>query len=88
MKPVTTPILDGHGRDLDRGHEVPADSLKYFWDEKDDFKRWVGYEEWAQKNPDRARFLDNLVFERNWAEKCIGVYLDDLITQELKELKP
>jgi hypothetical protein len=91
-KSLTTPepILDRYGRDIDRGHAVPGDSLKYFWDEKDDFKRWVGYEEWEKKNPEKAKTLNRMVADRDRAirfhNEGIDEYLDEIITEELKGL--
>jgi hypothetical protein len=60
-------------RDID-----DANMLRYFWQEKGDFKRYTGYEEWAKRNPDFARGLDQLLFQRDLAEENITSYIQQL----------
>ncbi len=56
-----------------------ARSLAYFWEDKGDVKRWVRFEEWARTNLAQALELERLISDRDWANKRIALFLEDLV---------
>lgn len=64
--------------------EMNADDVRmldYFWHERGDFKRYTGYEAWAEKFPQQALHLTSLVDTRDFTEKLIGEYIKTLYRQ-------
>lgn len=58
--------------------------LLYFWKEKGDPKRWIGYEEWAENNVEDARTLEHLLRNIKLTENSVTDFLE-LLTEDCDE---
>jgi hypothetical protein len=60
--------------------------LAYFWREKGDYKRYVGYEKWAAENPEEAYKLEVLSSKVKEAEQQVTNYISHL--EDISKDKP
>lgn len=63
---------------LEKSTESECNTLEYFWTEKEDVTRWVGYEDWKRDHPNSARELGNLLQVLEDGKSAITRFIQNL----------
>lgn len=69
---------DSFNNTVDSKNAEDVRMLDYFWNQRGDLKRYSGYDDWAKRNPDFARGLEQMLFMREQAENGISSYIEQL----------